>query len=146
MTKDKLTTKEQIFCNEFISNGGNGTKAVISAGYAPSSAHIQQNRLRARDKITAEIERQLEAETKRTSLTRDTIINEQFQLYQLAKADSEYKTASAILGEVSKLLGYAPQLNTTKEVNMKVQFERLLRDVTPEKKVISDSYPKGLIN
>ena len=146
MTKDKLTTKEQIFCNEFISNGGNGTKAVISAGYAPSSAHNQQNRLRARDKINAEIVRQLEAETKRTSLTRDTIINEQFQLYQLAKADSEYKTASAILGEVSKLLGYAPQLNTTKEVNMKVQFERLLRDVTPEKKVISDSYVKELMN
>ena len=146
MTKDKLTTKEQIFCNEFISNGGNGTKAVISAGYAPSSAHIQQNRLRARDKINAEIVRQLEAETKRTSLTRDTIINEQFQLYQLAKADSEYKTASAILGEVSKLLGYAPSTNSTKEIIHNVKFERLLRDITPEKKVISDSYPKGLIN
>ena len=146
MTKDKLTIKEQIFCNEFVANGGHGTKAVISAGYAPSSAHIQQNRLRARDKINAEIGRQLEAETKRSALTRDTIIDEQFQLYQLARENEEFKTASSILGEVSKLLGYAPSTNSTKEIIHNVKFERLLKDITPEKKVITDSYVDELMN
>lgn len=35
----KLTRKQRIFCEEYIANGGNATKAALSAGYKKSSAY-----------------------------------------------------------------------------------------------------------
>lgn len=29
----KLTPKQRIFCNEYLSNGYNGTQAAVKAGY-----------------------------------------------------------------------------------------------------------------
>lgn len=39
----KLTPKQQIFCEEYVANGGNGTKAAIKAGYSKKTAYAMAN-------------------------------------------------------------------------------------------------------
>ena len=143
MANDKLSIREQMFCNEYIKNEGNGTKAVISAGYAEQSASVQQTRLLKKDRIQAELERQNNFVLRSNALSKNQIIDEQYQLFILAKASEEYKTASSILESLTKLLGYAPTIDSTKHINHTVKFERLLKDITP---TISDGYEAKLIN
>ena len=146
MADAKLSIKEQLFCNEYIKNGGHGTNAVISAGYSPNGASVQSSRMLDKSRIQGELRRQNEFLLRANALSKNQIIEEQFQLYHLARADEQYKTASAILDSLTKLLGYAPQISNTKEINHNVKFERLLKDITPEKKVITDSYVDELMN
>jgi phage terminase small subunit len=42
---DGLTEQQQRFVAEFVSNGGNGKQACVSAGYAAKSAHQEAYRL-----------------------------------------------------------------------------------------------------
>lgn len=35
----KLTPKQQVFCEEYVANGGNATAAAISAGYSRKTAY-----------------------------------------------------------------------------------------------------------
>tara|TARA_B110000196_G_C20826447_1_gene511618 strand:- start:105 stop:545 length:441 start_codon:yes stop_codon:yes gene_type:complete len=146
MANDNISIKEQMFCNEYVKNGGNGTKAVISAGYAEQSASVQQTRLLKKDRIQGEIKRQNEFVLRANALSKNQIINEQYQLFILAKSSEEYKTASTILESLTKLLGYAPLADSTKQINHHVKFESLLKDITPINKTISDTYETKLIN
>ena len=141
MANDSLSIKEQIFCNEYVKNGNNGTKAVISAGYAEGSASVQQTRLLKKDRIQRELLRQQNFQLKANSISRNEIVQAQYELYLLARANDEYKTASNILESLTKLLGYAPKLED-KQVVHNVRFESLLdhvkpKDITPEKPAIT---------
>ena len=143
MANDKLSIKEQIFCNEYIKNGNNGTKAVISAGYSEGSASVQQTRLLKKDRIQRELERQQNFQLKANSISRNEIIQAQYELYMLARANEEYKTASNILESLTKMLGYAPKLEE-KSIKISHTFESLLerekdniKDITPKTPVIS---------
>lgn len=53
----KLTPKRERFVAEVIRNGGNGTKAAIAAGYAPSSAHVRAAELVKNSNILERIQR-----------------------------------------------------------------------------------------
>ena len=146
MANDKLSIKEQMFCNEYVKNGGNGVKAVISAGYIDNgtgSTAVQCSRLLKKQRIIGELERQNNFVLRSNALSKSQIIDEQYQLFILAKASEEYKTASSILESLTKLLGYAPTIDSTKHINHTVKFERLLKDITP---TISDGYEAKLIN
>ena len=146
MANDKLSIKEQMFCNEYVKNGGNGTRAVISAGYADNntgSTAVQCSRLLKKQRIIGELDRQNNFVLRASALSKSQIINEQYQLFILAKSSEEYKTASTILESLTKLLGYAPTIDSTKHINHTVKFERLLKDITP---TISDGYEAKLIN
>ena len=139
MDNDKLSLKEQLFCNAYANNGGNGTKAVISAGYAEASASVQQTRLLKKDRIQRELERQQNFQLKANSITRNEIIQAQYELYLLARSNEEYKTASNILESLTKLLGYTPRIED-KQIVHNVRFENLLdnagtqtaKDITPK--------------
>lgn len=52
----RLTDKERAFCRYYIANGGNGTQAAISAGYAPGSAKVTASQMLKKPQIRAEIE------------------------------------------------------------------------------------------
>ena len=129
---DKLSIKEQIFCNEYIKNDGNGTKAVISAGYAELSASVQQNRLLKKDKIQVELVRQNNYNLQATAISKNQLIQHQYELYELARANEEYKTASTILSELTNVLGFKPK--EIKQVDHAITFEKLLgmKDITPQ--------------
>ena len=87
------------------------------------------------------------------ALSKNQIINEQYQLFILAKSNEEYKTASNILESLTKLLGYAPTIDNTKQINHNIKFEKILKDIepqlkdiTPQTATISDGYESKLIN
>ena len=144
MDNAKLSYKEQLFCNAYAINGGNGTNAVISAGYSENGASVQATRLLAKVKIRGEIERQKNYSILKQSLTKEKIINEQFELYLLARSNEEYKTASNILESLTKLLGYTPRIED-KQIVHNVRFENLLdnagtqttKDITPKMPAIT---------
>ena len=138
MANDSLSIKEQIFCNEYIKNGNNGTKEVISAGYAEGSASVQQTRLLKKDRIKRELERQQNFQLKANSISRNEIVQAQYELYLLARANEEYKTASNILESLTKLLGYAPKLED-KQIVHNVRFENLLDNVQTTKNITPQS-------
>ena len=137
MANDKLSIKEQMFCNEYIKNGNNGTKAVISAGYAEQSASVQQTRLLKKDRIRRELERQNEYNLRANAISKNQIIQEQYELYQLARADERYKDASAILSELTNLLGYKPKQEDRKVLHSHTFEQLLTKDITPEKPAIT---------
>lgn len=129
---DKLSIREQIFCNEYIKNDGNGTKAVISAGYAELSASVQQTRLLKKARIQAELVRQNNYNLQATAISKNQLIQHQYELYELARANEEYKTASTILSELTNVLGFKPK--EIKQVDHAITFEKLLgmKDITPQ--------------
>ena len=141
MKDAKLNIKEQRFCNAYVKNGGHGTNAVISAGYSENGASVQATRMLAKAKIQGEIRRQEEFAVQSSALSKEQIIQEQYQLYQLARADERYKDASSILAEISNILGYKPKLNEPKRILHSHSFEQILKDetkdVTPEKRMIT---------
>ena len=144
----KLSIKEQIFCNEYVKNNGNGIDAVKSAGYEcgkrnnAGSIAVQCSRLLKKQHVIAEINRQQNFQLKANSISKNEIANAQYELYLLARANEEYKTASNILESLTKLLGYAPRLED-KQIQHNIKFENLLdtamnaKDITPKKPMIS---------
>ncbi len=48
---DGLTEQQQRFVAEFVSNGGNGKRACIAAGYAAKSAHQEAYRLLRKEHV-----------------------------------------------------------------------------------------------
>ena len=46
-----LTPKEQAFAEHLVTNGGNGTKAAIAAGYSAKGAHVTASRLKRNPKV-----------------------------------------------------------------------------------------------
>lgn len=53
---DDLTDKQRLFCLYYVKSF-NATQAMIKAGYAPSSAHVEGHRLLRKPKIASEIKR-----------------------------------------------------------------------------------------
>jgi len=138
MSDAKLSYKEQLFCNAYAMNGGNGTNAVISAGYSENGASVQASRLLAKVRIKGEIDRQQNYRILQGSITKEKIVNEQYELYLLARANEEYKTASNILESLTKLLGYAPKIED-KQIVHNVRFENLLDNVKTTKNITPQS-------
>ena len=140
MANAKLNIKEQRFCNEYIKNGGHGTNAVISAGYSSNGASVQSSRMLVRAKIQIEIERQEKHAVLSSSISKEQIVQEQYELYQLARADEKYKDASTILSELTSILGYKPRQDDKKILHSHT-FEQLLgdsiKDITPVKPAIA---------
>lgn len=53
----QLSPQEQKFCEEYVANGGNGTKAAQAAGYAEAGSRVTAHRILKRERIIREIER-----------------------------------------------------------------------------------------
>ena len=137
MADAKLNIKEQMFCNEYIRNGGHGTNAVIASGYSENGASVQASRMLVKPKIRETIRKQEEYAILACSISKEQIVQEQYELYQLARADERYKDASSILGELTNLLGYKPRQEDRKVLHSH-SFEQLLRkDITPANPAIA---------
>ena len=139
MADAKLNIKEQMFCNEYIRNGGHGTNAVIASGYSSNGASVQASRMLVKPKIRETIRKQEEYAILACSISKEQIVQEQYELYQLARADERYKDASTILGELTNLLGYKPK---QVKVEHSHSFEQLLsasttKDITPANPAIA---------
>ena len=150
MKNVKLSIREQIFCNEYVKNNGDGINAVKSAGYEcgkrnnAGSIAVQCSRLLKKKHVISEISRQQDFILKATSISKSEIVQAQYELYLLARSNEEYKTASNILESLTKLLGYTPRIED-KQIVHNVRFENLLdnagtgtaKDITPKMPAIT---------
>ena len=66
-------------------------------------------------------------------------------MYSLAIADNQLTSANKTLQLIAQLTNAMPN-TTTKELNTNVKFESLLKDITPQTAMISDSYETKLVN
>lgn len=84
---DKLTEREQRFCEEFIcAREPNGTRAAMRAGYTQNekAASVQAARLLGKARVRARIDELKAARSKRTQVTADLILRE---LLKVATSD-----------------------------------------------------------
>lgn len=58
-----LTPQQLLFCNNYLNNNANGTKAAIDAGYAASGAATQATRLLKNDNVRKYIDDRRKAKT-----------------------------------------------------------------------------------
>ena len=86
----KLTERQRRFALEYIRNGGNGTAAAISAGYAPKSAHVQASRMLRDDKISAYRRAQARELYNALGLTPEKIGLETYNVYQRCMQAKEH--------------------------------------------------------
>jgi hypothetical protein len=73
------------------------------------------------------------------------IISELESIYVLAKQDNQLSTASKILELIVKLVNAMPTTQT-KELNMNVKFEKILKDITPQYQTVTQQNESKLIN
>lgn len=76
--------REPRFVDLYVANGGNGQQAAEGAGYAPHSARQTAAKLLTKAHIRAEIEKRLRAQSIRTGINADRILQE---LYRVATCD-----------------------------------------------------------
>jgi len=80
-----------------------------------------------------------------TNWNKARIISELERVYSLALADNQLVSASKTLQLIAQLTNAMPSAQT-KEINHTVKFERLLKDISPQTAMISDSYETKLVN
>lgn len=75
VNKAGLNDRQQIFCEEYVIDT-NAKRAALAAGYAERSAEAQSSRLLRNDKVANEIQRLMNARSKRTEITADKVLQE----------------------------------------------------------------------
>jgi len=81
----ELTTRQQAFIDNLLTNGGNATQCAIKAGYSPKSAKVEASRLLKHDKVLNQLQAQaIKTLGYRTIQALDTVSN------LSASANSEY--------------------------------------------------------
>lgn len=70
-----MTPKQEMFCKEYLVDL-NATQAAIRAGYSEKGAHVQGAQLLSNPKVAAKIQELMDARTKRTQITADSILEE----------------------------------------------------------------------
>lgn len=79
-TLPKLTPKQRLFVDAYISNGCNATRAALAAGYSQATSYSQGPRLLKNVDIKAHIDRHFEE----SAMTREEVL---FRLAQQARGD-----------------------------------------------------------
>lgn len=68
--------RRALFISAYITNGGNGTQAAITAGYSAKTAESQASRLLRDVRVKAEVEAAREAARQRFGLTQERVLLE----------------------------------------------------------------------
>lgn len=76
--------KKEIFCNEYVKNGGNASKAVIAAGYSKHRPEMQGYRLLKNVEVLARIAELRVPLEVRMDITKDKVVG---RLMQIAFTD-----------------------------------------------------------
>lgn len=95
--KDKLTPKQERFCEEYLVDL-NATQAAIRAGYSANGINKRVTRMMANDGIKSRIEELRNAQSERTEITADRVLQE---LAAIAFADRTKIAAIQESGEVA---------------------------------------------
>lgn len=75
-SKGAVDARQALFVDEYIQNGGNGTRAAIAAGYAEAGAHVQASRMLRNAKVAEALRARREQIARRYELTTDRVLAE----------------------------------------------------------------------
>ena len=138
----KLNQRELNFVVEYMKSE-NGTKAAISAGYAPNSAASQATRLLKRAKIRDEIARRKARQADRLELDADKVLRDLETTRMLALADKQYGTAV----RCSELQGKHLELFTDKvKVNDERSLEEMLKELEEPPEAPTEKQPLKVVS
>jgi len=101
MVPDGLTLKQASFAAEYIRHHGNGTRAAIAAGYAPSSAHVRASELVRHRKVR----KHLDKLTRKHEITADRVLARLDNLSIKAEEGGNYPAAVRAEELIGKSLG-----------------------------------------
>jgi len=139
-----LNIKQTKFCAHYFETG-NAFESAKKAGYSESTANNATALLVNHSGIQERLQKLEQELITATNWNKARIISELEHVYSLAIADNQLTSASKTLQLIAQLTNAMPTAQT-KEVNMNVKFERLLKDITPQTATISDSYEAKLVN
>ena len=115
MKKNELTEKQEVFVNEFVNNGGNGSQAYIAAGYSASSDNVVNaaaSRMLRLNKISTQIARlqtqalaKKQKQAEKLEVTQDWLITQLAQTVSDARAANQHSTALGALMAIGKACG-----------------------------------------
>jgi len=139
-----LNIKQTKFCAHYFETG-NAFESAKKAGYSESTANNATALLVNHSGIQERLQKLEQELITATNWNKARIISELEHVYSLAIADNQLTSASKTLQLIAQLTNAMPTAQT-KEVNMNVKFERLLKDITQQTATISDSYEAKLVN
>jgi phage terminase small subunit len=99
--KNTVAERRIIFCEAYLSNGGNATQAAIHAGFAPKAAHVSGSRLLRDAKVCAVLDKRRQELAQKWELTTDAVLKNlaqavYFDPRKLFKADGTLKTVTEL--------------------------------------------------
>lgn len=108
--KDRLSEKQAKFLDAYIKNGGNATKAYISAGYSAKSeaqASAGASALIRTEKMSKAIERRQERRNRRLDLEDDYELKKAMEILQRCtdREKPDFKNANTALMTICRLRG-----------------------------------------
>ena len=104
-----LTKRQQIFVEHYLSNGGHGRNAALSAGYAEKYAYNAASRLLKNPAVKAAIEAQQQATFAVLKITREDKLKKLWAIAEESYEVGKFKPAIAAIAELNKMQGdYAP--------------------------------------
>ena len=101
----KLTAKRQKFVKCYLSNGMNGAKAAVQAGYSERTARKIANNLLTLVDIQEAISKQQKKETKNLGITRETLLQDIIDIMTDAKNDVQHSVRMKGVELMTKMLG-----------------------------------------
>ena len=115
MKKEELTDKQLLFVNEFVNNGGNGSKAYIAAGYSASNENVVNaaaSRMLRLNKISTAVARlqtqalaKKQKQAEKLEVTQDWLITQLAQTVSDSRAAGQHSVAMNSIVHIGKLLG-----------------------------------------
>jgi len=126
--KDGLTGKQAAFIREYVTNGNNGTKAAIAAGYSVKSARQMAAENMSKPYIVQEKDRLMSKLADECGCTKELVFN---KLKEIAST-LDYETKGAVVLKALELIGKHHGLFTDKaEISVK-SHEDWLDDMKDE--------------
>lgn len=96
---DYITPKQQAFIQHYMANGGNGTQAAISAGYAEKSARVTASELLKMPKVQKRLQGEKEEQKERLALDADWIVSKLMHEALNAESDATRVRSLELLGK-----------------------------------------------
>lgn len=104
----KLTKKQELFCNAYLANGFNGTQAAIHAGYSEDSAKEIASENLTKPNIKEFLDKRMKKVEEKLEITAEWKMQKLKQCIELAMPEAEGKI---VLANHKALLGAIVELN-----------------------------------
>jgi phage terminase small subunit len=125
MAEKKLTTKQEMFCKEYLIDL-NGTQAAIRAGYSEDSARTEASRLLTNDNIQEYIAKLKSEREEKLEINAQWVLEQAVKVHNMTIEDKDHTNALKSLDLIGKhinIKAFDDKANQQKEpLNINVNF------------------------